>query len=105
MPNIRIDSNGNHTEIHFSVVGGGKIEIPRRNTLLNGYTFVDSELQGLILLGKGIYNFINIIAPLTNERPYLLGKAQLKDGITNIVCSPITVIACVAFGFLKVMKK
>jgi hypothetical protein len=61
-----------------------------RNTLTNGYIPVIREFQGVYQLLNGVNSLVLYgIAPVTNEKLSDIGKANINNGLTNLLYSPI----------------
>lgn len=69
---------------------GDNVVVERHNSFIDGYVPIKRELEGILSLIQGISNVaFGMMAPATNEGLYVRGQAQLKDGMINIVYSPI----------------
>lgn len=76
----------------------GEVIVTRSNTYIEGYIPLIRELQGLISLIDGLSSYIYYgLAPTTNERELIIGRAHLKDACINLAVSPITGAIAILF--------
>ncbi|MFI5343281.1 MAG: hypothetical protein ACHQUC_03575 [Chlamydiales bacterium] len=72
--------------------------IKRHNTIIDGYRPLLREIQGLVALIVGSYNVLTAATSETNARQSVLGRVRIKDGMINLMLSPIVIISLVFFA-------